>query len=620
MHIPRSISRRFHNQNIAGRIIIVISALMIVTVLGFIASLFVAYRSNLAREQRLSIEKDMTMTMEKLDMFFDMVESDSVSVLVSEDCQKLLASSSPIFENDILLRHQQYKILRDLINGYIGQKGIYHTIAFYDLYGNCYVSESLEKDDSNFRAQQKRASDFLSSSQVSLVTGLHLSPWRKQGSGYYESCISYFHKINGRDNGRLIGMIELEIPVSSLVNLYRTVMSDTVRIEFSSGQMIIVSPDGSRLYQSLAQEDWYDADALSSLSPGTLYMQENRSAWRFCKVYPDQNWLMISTVQKAGYWASLRNYVIALLFLSVCLLLGAIILIRYLVNSITSPIRSMTQTVVRIGQGDSESRISTGEGGEIGILETEINRMLDRIQTLMDENVQKEQLKREAEMSMLQLQMTPHFFYNILESIVGLIYMDEKKTAVQAIQHLSGFYRGVLNHGKEIISIGQELETARNYLEIMMICHPGLFTYQITCSESARSCAVCKLSLQPILENAVHHGFQDMESGGLIDVTVTEQEEQIFIDVKDNGKGMDDESRKRVLKEENSGFRMESFGLRNTDDRFKLYFGPDYGVRILRADQGTWIRINLPRECQQIMNSPADPVPAQVEKSDTARE
>lgn len=598
MNLSDTIRRKFYKRTIAGRIVLVISALMIVTILSFSAVIFYIFRSNLTREQKLTIEKNIDMTMEKLDMFFDEVENDALSVLVSEDAQKLLGTRSDIYENDVVARHSRYQLLRDLFSSYIGQKGTYRTIAFYDLYGNCYVSDSLEQDSQNFIDQQKRVSDFLSSGMISHLTGLHPSPWRRQGSATYTDCISYFRRIIGRDSGKVIGIIELEIDVMTLTEFYRSVTDDSVSMELATPSLIMVSQDADRLYSRIADEPWYDAGAaspLDSLSPGTMLSLESRDAWHFIKPYPGQGWLVICEVQKTAYRATLTRYLKSLLLLCLLVLIGSVLLVRALVGSITRPIRKMTNTVDRIAQGENDLRVDTKDTGEIGILGSEINRMLDHNQALMAENVQKEQRKREAEMAMLQLQMTPHFFYNIMESLVGLIYMDEKKTAVQAIQHLSGFYRGVLNHGREIISIGEELRMAVNYLELMKICHPGLFTYEISCPEDIKGADICKMTLQPILENAVHHGFQDLTSGGTIRITASaEPDGPILIDICDNGKGLSEEARKRILIEETGGFRMESFGLRNTDERIRLYFGPEYGIRIPGAEEGTWIRIMLP--------------------------
>ncbi len=195
-------------------------------------------------------------------------------------------------------------------------------------------------------------------------------------------------------------------------------------------------------------------------------------------------------------------------------------------------------------------------------------------------------------MSLIQMQMTPHFFYNILESICGLIVIDEKRTAIRTISLLSGFYRGVLNKGKEIVPLERELDIAVNYLEIMKICHPGKFLYVIDCPDSIKQNCINKLTLQPILENAIHHGFNQMESGGLIRITGTIEAQKVVLEISDNGRGMKMDMREVLEREE--AFHMESFGLGNTNERIKLYFGDEYGLSIASQEIGTKIRIELP--------------------------
>ena len=128
----------------------------------------------------------------------------------------------------------------------------------------------------------------------------------------------------------------------------------------------------------------------------------------------------------------------------------------------------------------------------------------------------------------------------------------------------------------------------------MKVCYPGKFTYEVTCQPELENHFICKLTLQPILENAIHHGFQEMSGGGLLSIRVFAGERGMVIEVEDNGMGMDDKTRKSILSGESRGFRMESFGLRNTDERIKLYFGSRYGLKILPLAQGTKIRIFLP--------------------------
>ena len=172
--------------------------------------------------------------------------------------------------------------------------------------------------------------------------------------------------------------------------------------------------------------------------------------------------------------------------IGILLLFGNLYISRILIASITKPLSKITNTIVDIGKGDYNQRVHVKDGGEIGTLANEFNRMVDKTELLMEKIIEKEEEKRESELSLIQMQMTPHFFYNILESICGLIVMDDKRTAIHTISLLSGFYRGVLNKGKEIISIEKELDIAVNYLEIMKICQPDKFKYMIDCSESVK--------------------------------------------------------------------------------------------------------------------------------------
>ena len=260
--------------------------------------------------------------------------------------------------------------------------------------------------------------------------------------------------------------------------------------------------------------------------------------------------------------------------------------------SITKPLSKITNTIVDIGKGDYNQRVHVKDGGEIGTLANEFNRMVDKTELLMEKIIEKEEEKRESELSLIQMQMTPHFFYNILESICGLIVMDDKRTAIHTISLLSGFYRGVLNKGKEIISIEKELDIAVNYLEIMKICHPDKFKYVIDCPKPVKKQSINKLTLQPILENAIHHGFDQMLSGGMICIAGRLEDHKVILEISDNGKGigmdcLNDRDREK-------GFHMESFGLANTDERIKLYFGREYGISIVGQQRGTRIRIELP--------------------------
>ena len=572
----KAIKGYFYKKGITERIDFVISALMIVTTACFIGSVFFILEKQLVDQTQSSVKKDLDMVLEKMDMFFQGVENDAVSVLVGESCQTLLGNSDQFLSGDIIKQHEKYMLIQQVLNSYIGQKGGYGAIAFYDLRGNCYVNESLECSGEYGGRQMARIGDFLASDRQKDMLELHKSPWKKARDRDYADCISYVRKVYSMDSGRLIGTVEIEIPNSEAVRLYETVMSGDIRLYFASGGRIILAGDEELLYQELGEKSWYRRT-------------EDKVGGR-----DGQNWTVISEVAKASYIRALVLYGIGLVGLGSLIFMASLFLVRFLVTSITRPLSRITETMVEIGRGDYDKRVIVKDGGEIGTLALEFNRMVDKTRALMQEIVDKEAEKRESELSLIQMQMTPHFFYNILESICGLIVMDEKRLAMHTIQLLSGFYRGVLNKGKEIITVKQELDIAVNYLEIMKICCPEKFTYEVCCGEELWQNHICKLTLQPLLENAIHHGFQDMERGGRLFIRIRREAEGLIMEVEDNGMGIDALTRKRIMVGERQGFRMESFGLRNTDERIKLYFGNSYGLEILPRPVGTLIRIVLP--------------------------
>ena len=590
----KRVKKEFYRTNIAERIVMVIAALMIVTTICFVSSVFIILQKQLVATTSTSAKKDLEMVLEKMDMFFQGVENDAVSVLLGESCQTLLENSGQFLQGDIVKQHEKYVLIQQVINSYIGQKSSYSAITFYDLKGNYYANEDLVEEEEYLQNQMARVEKFIESDKKSELLELHKSPWKQSKAKSYADCISYVRKVYSMGSGRLIGVVEIEIPNRELSRLYETVMSDGIKMYFERDNHIILAGDEALLYQSLEDRRWYKAAGAQSPDEDGFTMAQDKGAWYFMKEYKGQNWTAVSEVSKSIYLTSVTVYAVTMVLLGVAVFLGSLVLVKFLVKSITRPLSQITQTIVEIGKGDYHKRVAVKDGGELGTLAFEFNRMVDKTEILLLEIVEKEEDKRESELSLIQMQMTPHFFYNILESICGLIVMDEKKLAIHTIQLLSGFYRGVLNKGKEIITVKQELDIASNYLEIMKVCYPGKFTYEVTCQPELENHFICKLTLQPILENAIHHGFQEMSGGGLLSIRVFAGERGMVIEVEDNGMGMDDKTRKSILSGESRGFRMESFGLRNTDERIKLYFGSRYGLKILPLAQGTKIRIFLP--------------------------
>ncbi len=587
----KRIKYRFYQQSITKRIIIVITIVSILSNMAFVGSVFIIMRNQLFNKTKAENEKDIQMIENELEMFFNGVRQDAVSVLVSNSCQILLSESEDFLSSDTTVQYRKYKLMQSTIMSTIGQRTEYNTIAFYDRKGNCYADDRLIESQEYLSEQQERIWEFLNSDENEMVLNIHRSPWRKKKENEFRDCLSYLRKVYNKEQGQLIGVVELEILNEAVAELYRPVMENGSAIYLVNQDRVISSADMDMLYKELQEEEWY-VNLNQAPKQREVGILKDRKHIYFLKNYPELGWKIIDRVPTAIYMRDVKLYAFIDIMIGILLFFGNLYLSRMLIASITKPLSKITDTIVEIGQGDYEQRVHVKDGGEIGTLAQEFNRMVEKTKLLMEQNMKKEQEKRESDLSLIQMQMTPHFFYNILESICGLIVIDEKRTAIRTISLLSGFYRGVLNKGKEIVPLERELDIAVNYLEIMKICHPGKFRYVIDCPDSIKQNCINKLTLQPILENAIHHGFNQMESGGLIRITGTIEAQKVVLEISDNGRGMKMDMREVLEREE--AFHMESFGLGNTNERIKLYFGDEYGLSIASQEIGTKIRIELP--------------------------
>lgn len=594
--IIKKMKHWFYLQNITKRIFIIIMVVNILSNAIFVGSVFVIMKNQLFNKAKVTNEKEMQMIEKELDMFFKIIRNDAVTVLVSDSCQTLLSDSASFLSDDTALQYKKYKLIQGLIMSTIGQRSEYNTIVFYDLEGNCYADDRLIQSSENLKEKQDRVRELIASPQNEKVTAVNKSVWRKKKDETYKDCISYLRKVYNKEQGQLIGVLEMEIPNEAICELYRPLTENGSTIYVTLEDSVISAADGEMLYQDLNEQEWYGK--LAEQEPeGGVKILETRENIFFQKVYTEFGWKLIDIVPTYTYMKDVKRYAAIDIMLGLMLLLGSLYISRILIISITKPLSKITNTITEIGQGDYNQRVHVKDGGEIGTLANEFNRMIDKTELLMEQIVEKEQEKRQADLSLIQMQMTPHFFYNILESICGLIVMDDKKTAIYTISLLSGFYRGVLNKGKEIISIEEELSIAVNYLEIMKVCHPGKFVYEINCSKAVRENSITKLTLQPILENAIHHGFENMSTGGRIQITGRMDGQRVILEISDNGKGIEPDYLENA--ETDNRFHMESFGLGNTDKRIKIYFGENYGITIVRQEAGTKIRIDFPATAER---------------------
>lgn len=268
-------------------------------------------------------------------------------------------------------------------------------------------------------------------------------------------------------------------------------------------------------------------------------------------------------------------------------------------RSISSPVKELNRVTNQVAKGDLSVRANISVSDEIGELGESMNIMIDKINELLDQ-VTSEQIRlRKAEFELLQSQINPHFLYNTLDTIVWLAEAGDQKMVVSMVENLSDFFRISLSKGKEIISLKDEIQHVRSYLEIQSVRYRDILTYEIDINEELENLMIPKITLQPIVENALYHGIKNKRGMGKIVIRANRKDNNLLVTVSDNGIGMDEAQLSQLQDSINSPTEEKKggFGLYNVNERIKLTFGDKAGIKVDSVyKEGTTVEISLPIE------------------------
>ncbi len=353
---------------------------------------------------------------------------------------------------------------------------------------------------------------------------------------------------------------------------------------------IVYHPQQQLIYSGLKSED---TGKLSQLSDGTFADETviysvtsvEGSDWRVVGVsYLDE--LVNKNVQE---------------MIQLLILLAAIILVTALLTSwmlsrlLDRPLRGLASAMESF-ESDADHFTYHPVGGtrEVQELSSSFGHMVLRIQQLMTTVREEEINLRKTELKALQAQINPHFLYNTLDSIAWMCEQGRNRDAVKMVHALAKLFRISISKGHELIPIAKEMEHAESYLQIQKYRYKNRFTYHFHVDPLCLEYLCNKITLQPIIENAICHGLDLLVEEGRIDVSVRQDGEDILFSVEDNGVGMSQEQIVSIMEEgpqERSGI-----GIRNVNDRLKIYFGKEYGIHITsQLDMGTRVEIRLPK-------------------------
>lgn len=293
--------------------------------------------------------------------------------------------------------------------------------------------------------------------------------------------------------------------------------------------------------------------------------------------------------------------VLAGIYLLVAVL--AVILSIYFSRRFTKPIQVIKEAMTEFDGNNFDRTIDLHTNTELDEIGHSYNKMLDNIRRLLDEIKDQERELRRTELNMLISQINPHFLYNTLDTIYMLARINKEETTMRMIQALSKYLRLSLNKGSDIVSVDDELENVKSYMEIQQIRNQSLFTYEIDCQVDAAQTYVLKLILQPLVENAVKYGFQDIFEGGVIRIVVKKDEGALYLSVANNGTPIEQSMMEKInhmnqlpVSELKDCFpdKKHGYGVVNILTRLRLKYGDGAAFYCEAEADGTTCTIKIP--------------------------
>lgn len=424
-------------------------------------------------------------------------------------------------------------------------------------------------------------------SYLPIWTGLITFGFLSEGE---DSVFAVSKTVIHKDTGKKIGTIFLYVKETTIASIYEEGKN-------KGGEFYIVDSAGriiSSQNKAMLYRDFKEAVSISIPENGkdTTYTQGSGSEEMliFTHRFEPLKWTIVSAIPMDNISSDRKEINQLILGIGAACLLLALIVSFLLSRSITRPIFQLAKTMREIRTGKMQVRSSYQSKDEIGYLSEGFNSLMDRIEALMAENVEKQRTKAEIEFKLLQSQVKPHFLYNTVETIISLIKLGLGKQAIQAAQYMANFYKISLSDGNDIISIGEEMRLTESYLEIQQLRYVEYMEYTMEIDDEIMTYSIPKLTLQPIVENAIYHGLKLKKEKGIIRITGRRRGNNVEIEIYDNGAGMHQNQTKAIMAGSSVFDETGGFGIRSVSNRIRMLYGERYGLEV-ESEHGIYTKI-----------------------------
>lgn len=479
-------------------------------------------------------------------------------------------------------------VLENVANSHREVAGIFIATK-EDLYVSTGMSRISRDPFQNERWYREAAENPEEIQLISVVTGRNIVTNRSYS---IDDVFSLAKAVQDPETGEVLGVILLDIRHDIIQSSINGVTIGEKGFVFVMDQEdnIVYTPVNGIVYR--VNPKWVKA-----MEPMSVQIQGGSYQIR-SELSPYTGWRTVGVFSMDEVMSSV-NTIVYILFTCVIISLVLVVIVSFKFSrTLTNPIFKLKRLMKQAESGDLTVRFNFQHNDEIGELGQSFNHMIARIDQLIQMVYVEQENKRTAEMKSLQEQIKPHFLYNTLDTISWMARDYDAEDIVRLVDALTNMFRIGLSHGKDIITVKEEITHVSNYLYIQKIRYKDKLNYVIHVDESLYAIEVPKLILQPLVENAIYHGVKAKRGGGTITITGVPEGENLVFTVQDDGAGMLQEKVEelnRRMSERSVLDEQKSFGLFYIRERIQLCYGTGYGVHVESAlGEGTRVTITLP--------------------------
>lgn len=568
----------FMNQSIKVKILSSMLALSICMILAYmLISITYSYQSILDSFVQSSLQ-DLSSAQNNADNLLSIIENYSIILATDNTIQATLTyDSAPagaeLSVNEILVRNQ--------INNIIGTFPRINAVLICDVWGNIYDSGvtiiSPEDTWQDFTTSKGWRSTTPAPYSISVIGG-YTRP----------DVISYTCPVLNWRSGAPLGYLTIFVDEAYVQSLYSPEENDDYNMFLLSyDDTLLSTSSGSQLYGN-------GPVSIEQLNHSTDFISD-RDNYYIYKQYAPLQCYFVKEISKSVIRDTINYMELFMMTIGAVLIAVTVFISILIARHLTYDIFRLSNAAEQIRNGNWNVRIECTSHDEIGRLAQKFNSMIEEIEYTTNRLMAEQQSKREYQLELLNQQINPHFLYNTLDNVCSLAKLGYLDELTSLVSNLSSFYRGVLSKGSHIISLKRELNIAASYLKIMQTRYYNTFSFRIDIPEELMENSILRLTLQPILENAIYHGFKDHLPGGEILISSEVIQNTVYLYVEDNGTGMEPELAATLLTDTGASGSKEGFAIRNVHNRLELYYGTGYGLKVeSQLGQGTRITVTVP--------------------------